>query len=259
MKKNLFLLYVLLIFSAPIWASDLLKIQTGIRNSEGEILTVRLEKGENYIHSFPLFLFFKVKNPPQMVLWAETPEGQYIDTLFITEKMASQKWLKAPADDVDRENIRRPGAAPVWAWSRSVVEIDGIPMPTMSSPMADAVTHPTPKAGKENLEVDNSLNHRQFRIFLEVNHSTDFNETYRADILEGQANYNGGAFGNGQPSLIYSAIIDLDDDAVSDSAIQLMGCSDPSGSDGVIRKDLSGITTALNIFKAVSYEFVMGN
>jgi len=247
MKKVIFLSIVSFLSLTKLAAGQTIDIATGIVNSEGQELVVLIEPGDQYLHKFPLFLFFKMKNPPQMVLWAESIEGEYLDTIFITEKMARQKWLKAPGDSMAADEIRRIESAPVWAWSRGVVEGDGLPMPLKESPMADDITSASPKKSL-SFRGSRRPGFRQFNLYLEINHSTDFNDTYRAEIEPGEDNYNGGEFGNGQPSLIYSVSVDMDVDCgENDIPLSLVGRSDPSGLTGELYTDMRGITTAQQI------------
>lgn len=38
-------------------------------------LKISIEKGEEWLHNFPLFLGINIKNPPQIAIWTEDMEG----------------------------------------------------------------------------------------------------------------------------------------------------------------------------------------
>jgi len=123
-------------------------------------------------------------------------------------------------------------------------------MPTAADPVVDALTSATPKEGFE-LALEPATGLRQFRILVEVNQSLDFNEAYPEGAVDGEAGYSGGAFGSGQPSLVYYADIDLDDSAVGSYDFALLGQGSPSGSGGSIDPAF-GITDAANIIGLIS-------
>lgn len=219
--------------------------------SQMEIL---VNPGPRYLHDFPLFLFISLHNPPQMVLWAETMDGAYIDTLMITKKIGKMKWMKASDDPVKDGQIRRPEALPVWEWKRGVIAADGLPLPTSDSPMPDAVTHASPKADF-SVKTDLSKSYDELYLYFEVNHSTDFNATYTAEEQIGSETYNGGPMGSGQPALVYRAYINFTHPELSDKTFALIGHSSPSGKDGKIYTDMQGIDSALNIIDSIEPVF----
>ena len=92
---------------------------------------------------------------------------------------------------------------------------------------------------------------KQFKIKIEINHSTDFNDYYPKSAKEGAANYSGGKEGSDQPAIIYSTDINLTSEQKSFEAV-LIGHSTPDGSSGKIDADLSTLTTALHIVKRIT-------
>jgi hypothetical protein len=215
--------------------------------SQVEIL---VNPGPKYLHDFPLFLFIKLHNPPQMVLWAETIDGQYIDTLMVTKKIGKMKWMKASNDPVKDGQIRRPEALPVWEWKRGVIASDGLPLPTSDSPMPDDITHASPKADF-SLKASLANANNEMYLYFEVNHSTDFNATYTAEEQIESENYNGGLMGSGQPALVYRAYVNLSNPELSSKKFELIGHSSPSGNDGTIYTDMRGIDSALDIINSI--------
>ena len=227
----------------------------------GEGVRVEIVPGPNYRHEFPLFWFFSLRNAPQMVLWSETLDGDFIETLMVTRKLGTDGWSRAPGDETAGQTLTRPSAAPVWSYrsgrAPAATRADGVSASTAdgaareASIPLDAVTRATPK---RESALDVSLpgaSAVRCYLYLEVNHSTDFNDAYPVDALPGEPGYSGGPYGSGQPSLIYRASVDLLDPEQSDRVFTLVGHGSPEGSDGEVVTDLVGITTALQIVDEV--------
>lgn len=227
----------------------------GMSGSLGNGVKIQIVPGEGYLHDFPVLLGIHRKNPPQMALWIESESGEFLQTLMVTDRVGSQSWLAAPKDPERARDIRRPEALPVWSHRQGYVAPDGIPMPTRDEPAADAVSVATPKEGYA-LSDWYSPEMGAVRVFLEVNHSTDFSDTYAADLEPDDPHYGGGQFGSGQPSLIYSCVIEPEDiGARIPLEMALMGHGSPSGANGDISSDMVGITSALNIIASAAVVF----
>jgi hypothetical protein len=190
-------------------------------------IVVCVEPGENYRHPMKVMPLLTVRNPPQMAIWLEAADGAYVETIFVTRRTGEQSWRKAPGDDISGSEITRPEALPVW-----------------SARGADASSTATPKSGfKANVSVERPYD---LVIWLEVNHSADFNSAYPVDAHPGQAGYSGGPWGSGQPSLIYR--VDLEAvTAAGRAELNLVGHGSPDGTDGLIYSSLEGITDAKSI------------
>lgn len=204
---------------------------------------VCIEQGEEWQHDFPLFLGIKRKNPPQMAIWAEDAQGNYLSTLYVTHKIATQSWQMAKGN-------RRKEALPYWCYSRGIKYEDGLYLPTKNNPLTDGLSGATP-AGSFHIKLSPSDVCTQFVVKVEINHSTDFNENYPKSAKMGEANYSGGKEGSGQPAVIYAAPVDLSSGKKVFEAT-LIGHSSPDGSSGEIYTDLSGLTTALRIVKRIT-------
>jgi hypothetical protein len=245
--RAIILMSVTLLMFAPLAAGGSAEAVT-VSSAGAEDFAVTVVPGEHYRHTMPLFLFVRLKNPPQMALWAETPDGEFIDTLMVTEKGGTMKWRKAPGDDVPEGGIRRPGALPVWTARSGRADV-GAPV------VVDAVSQATPKGGF-SVKGQTFAGHDGFYLYFEVNHSTDFNSAYPAEAEPGSFNYNGGEWGSGQPALVYRAYVNQIRPETSDTEFELIGHSSPSGADGRIYADLSGIDSALKILQAIRMEMV---
>lgn len=209
---------------------------------ETDNISVKVIEGENWLHDFPLFLGMNIKNPPQFVIWLEDTEGNYISTLFVTKKIATEAWMS-------NDGNRRKEALPHWCYKRGIIYDDGLYLPTKEEPLTDGISGATPKAGIE-LKLEPASYLRQFVVKAEFNHSIDFNDAFPENAKEGDSNYSGGDMGSGQPALVYSALIDLDTN-IKEYNLQLIGHSSADGTNGDIYEDLSGVTSAERIVKEI--------
>jgi hypothetical protein len=202
-------------------------------------LAIEISQGEHWTHEMPVFLFVKIKSPPQLAIWVEDEAGSYIDTLYVTEKTAKQTWLKAPADSTPKDEIRRPESLPVWTARKE----------SAGGLTPDSVTGATPK-GSFTYAADTNLLPDRFYVYVEVNASLDFNEAYPEDAVPGAANYSGGEWGSGQPSLVYKTFVDTAQSDIS-LIMEIIGHGSPDGSSGNLFPSTNGFTTALSIVKDI--------
>lgn len=213
-----------------------------IEYEQGDI-KVCIEQGREWLHDFPVFLGIKKKNPPQIAIWLEDMQGNYLSTVYVSHKIATQDWQMAKGN-------RRKEALPHWCFSRGVKYFDGLYLPTKDKPLVDGISGATPRESFDvKLRTANHLKH--FVVKVEVNHSTDFNDKFPKNAQEGDANYSGGKEGSGQPAVIYKAEVDLTTGKKTFEAT-LIGHSSPDGSDGEIYTDMSGLTTALEIVEQIT-------
>ena len=210
-----------------------------VKYEQGDV-QVRIEQGAEWLHDFPLFLGIKLKNPPQMAVWQEDLEGNYLSTIYVTHKAATQSWQGSGGN-------RRKESLPHWAYARGIQYKDGLYLPTKDKPLTDGISGATPR-GSFEVKLAPASVLKQFVIKVEINHSADFNESYPKTAKEGDANYSGES---GQPALIYSAEIDISSGKKSYEAV-LTGHSSPDGSSGDIYEDLLGVTTAVHIVKRIT-------
>lgn len=206
-------------------------------------IKVHIEHGEEWLHDFPLFMGIKKKNPPQVAVWMEDAGGNYLSTVYVTHKTATQSWQASGGN-------RRRESLPHWCHSRGVKYEDGLYLPTKDKPLTDGLSGATPKSGFD-VRLTPANMPGWFVVKIEVNHSTDFNEFYPKSATEGDRNYSGGKLGSGQPALVYAAVVDLSSGKSSFEAA-LSGHSSPDGTSGEISSDMSGLTTALRIVKRIT-------
>jgi hypothetical protein len=206
-------------------------------------IKIAIEQGSEWLHDFPVFWFVKKKNAPQIAIWTEDLDGNFLSTIYISEKLAKQSWTAAGGN-------RRKESLPCWSYAQGKQYADGLYLPTKNEPLPDAVTGATPK-GSFTKNIPMSENRKQFVVKCEFNHSTDFNEYYPKDAKEGDTNYSGGKMGSGQPAIVYQAVVDLTN-GQQEFKMELIGHSSPDGSDGKIYPDTSKLTTALDIVKKIT-------
>jgi hypothetical protein len=191
------------------------KSQSTVANVEGAELFV--EPGPNWHGKMKVFIF-SIKKTPQMAAWIEDGQGNYISTIIVTDRSAKNSWRSAPTEG-------RPEALPVWNHRMQ-----------NNAEKIDSVSSATPK-GAVDVQLDNGslINGHEYGVYLEINHSFDYNDFWTED--------NSGV--NGQPSLIYFTKFI----AGSSGRIKLnpIGHGSVDGSNGNIVDGLNKITTALAI------------
>lgn len=236
--KKMVLVLSLLLFIGSLWSCD----NDMVEYNQGD-LKVSIVEGGGWLHDFPLFLGISKKNPPQIAIWLEDTNGKYLSTVYASYKIAHQGWVNANGN-------RRKEALPCWCYARGVKYPDGLYLPTKDQPLTDAISGATPRKGFD-VKITPNGNLKKFVVKVEVNQSTDFNDSYPKTAKEGDANYSGGKEGSGQPALVYATLVDLTTGQKTFNA-QLIGHSSPDGTSGNIYTDMSGITTALNIVKQIT-------
>ena len=236
MKKKTLICFLPLIFSFSC-QKDL------IEYGQGD-LKIYVEQGEHWVHDFSLFMGIKIKNSPQIAIWLEDTQGNYLSTVYVSHKIATQSW-----------KVPRKEALPHWQHARALKNLDGTTGATSQGgvniqSVTDGVTGATPRGSFDvKLRPTGLLN--RFVVKIELNHSTDFNESYPESAKEGELNYSGGKDGSGQPAVVYAADIDLLSGVRSFEAV-LIGHSSPDGTSGKIETDLSRLTTAIHIVKQIT-------
>lgn len=204
---------------------------------------VVVERGDAWLHDFPLFLGIKKKNAPQIAVWIEDSEEHYLETVYVSRKIATQSWMAAGGN-------RRREALPHWCHRRGVQYGDGLYLPTKKEPLADGISGATPRSSFD-VKLTPAEGLTRFVVKVEVNHSTDFNNAYPASAREGEPGYSGGKLGSGQPAVVYAAEVDLTSGAGEFEA-RLVGHSSPDGSSGELFTDVSELTSALHIVKRIT-------
>lgn len=209
--------------------------------ANGRAMNIEVKAGDSYSGPGPKILGVTTSVIPQMAIWVENSQGEYLETLYVTKKASDSSYLQGFWGEIQ---ARRPEALPHWSHSRGVKSSDGLLMPSADQPIADALTGATPLASFE-LQSISTATSGQVTIKLEINRSFDYNETYHPNAFPNDPVYSGTGH-SAQPSLIYAVDIDLDN-AEPYHFMRLIGRGHHSGKEGKIYTDLSGVTTAKKI------------
>lgn len=194
-------------------------------------MKITVTAGKEWKHDFSMFLGLKKKNPPQIALWLEDMQGNYLSTLYVSHKTGTGSWQGNGGDP-------RNEALPYWNHKSNHNTGKKVP---------DAVSGATPKEDFDIKMLPNK-NLEKFRIKAEFNHSTDWNEYYPESAKAGDENYTAES---GQPAVVYEAIIDLTS-GQEELKAQIIGHSSPDGTTGELYTDLSKLTTAVDIVKEIT-------
>lgn len=207
-------------------------------------LNVFFKAGREY-HSAPqpLFLGLTYTSTPQIVVWMETLEGQYIDTLYVTGKTSNSSYR---SKDPEIDTIRRPEALPYWSHKRGIIAEDGLYTPSSQNSDLDGISAATPKADyKVSLSAPQM---GRYKLMVEVNRSYDFNEYYSKTRFPEDEIYSGSG-SSGQPSLVYETIIESQQ--TGSYLFNLIGHGHHSGRDGNLYPDTSNITSAKQLLEFI--------
>ncbi|WP_156809968.1 hypothetical protein [Spirochaeta africana] len=193
-----------------------------VQATEYHRVTVVIEPGSSY-RTTKWFGIFPVRLTPQMAVWIETAEGEMANVVYSSQSTVENRWRGAD---------ERSEALPVFNSRRGTV---------------DAVGSATPRGDSTiNLNEMISFQPGTYSIYAEVNKSFDYNDAYPEERT--------GV--NGQPSLIYKAVIEITN-ARRSQHIRLtpFGTGAVDGADGAIRPGLQELTTALDILDSIEVHF----
>jgi hypothetical protein len=230
-------------------------------------LVLNVKDGKNWRHSFRVMLVAKVVTEPQMAFWLEDTAGNFVATIYVTHRAATDDWRASFGGD--KSKVRVPSALPVW---RSKHKSGGVvPASTCTDCHArraaedkstggveslDAITGATPPSGfTHEWVVPAGVKPGVYVLKAEINQARDFTDVYRADLPESDPNFSGGKAGSGQPSLVWQGTIDLGGGAAL-STLKPVGHGNPAGANGEVSADLSTLTTALSIVETIKVSYI---
>jgi hypothetical protein len=230
-KTFISVLAVLSLAVSAIHAADGKKTDTGTGT-----ITVTVIPGTNW----------KNKRSPQIAIWIEKQDNTYVKTLFVSQRAGKKNWIFGPEEG-------RPESLPVWYHTAGLSAAKTGKTDTAETAKADtdAVTAATP-AGKTQIRESTGLPAGDtYVIKIEVNHSFDYNEYWPKSAVRGSPAYSGV---NGQPSVIYTAILNTRTDTV-DVSFTPSGTGSIDGSDGTVHNNLNTLTSALSIIESAKAEW----
>ena len=176
----------------------------------------------------------------QMAIWLTDEQGVFVDTVYVTRKVAKKGLGNRRGGLDDKWGGARLSALPLWAYSRGVDYGNGNFYPPKNKPLPDAITSATPKAGELVWEwkPNKALKSSKYFYYIEVNKSFDKNEHH---------NYS---WYRGQPSVVWRGNIQVGNQ-ISKSEAKIIGHGHVAGEDGKINPDLSTLTTSLRLIEKV--------
>ena len=240
MNKGSFFIFLLLL---PILCSCEKRMDI-INNGKQDksCLSIKVIKGAEYY--LKRFLFFRGRHKPQMVIWLENSNSDYVSTIYMTQSAAAGDW------STDHDGFR-PSCFPVWSHRRGVQTAPGYYMPTREKPLEDGITGATPSRNFQiNWSWPADLDPGKYSVWMEVNTSYDYNAKFNQINPDSEIRH---PF-NGQPSIILSCAIDTTYQGhITD--MNIVGHGDVKGNTGTIYHDLSGITSAVDMIRKVIVEF----
>lgn len=195
-------------------------------------IEVSVEPGKNW-KTLSFIGVFPVRHAPQIAVWIEDADGNFVKTVSATTSAATGSWRAAP-------ETGRPDALPVWthASKRGATLI-------AQGADTDAVSSATPDAGlSASAGAGELAPGATYAIRLEVNTSFDYNDAWPKKAKAGTAGYSGV---NGQPSIVYEGRFV----AGVPSTVELVpvGTGSIDGSDGAMKPGIGGLTTALELIR----------
>ncbi len=260
-QKAIICISILLLLGSSI----LIQKATAQTEQKGKLL-VTVKPGAHWQHSFRVMGLIKVTNQPQMAFWLEELDGKHVATIYVTHRTALQDWRPSPGEKKDQ--IRRPSSLPVWvhqhqtgglmaeATCASCHNLHNAKekMIEPNSPLA-AITGATPKTGfTREWQIPADLKPGKYIIKAEINHSKDFNNTFKESAAENDEYYSGGKMGSGQPSVVWQGELQIGSNPAA-VWLKKIGHGHPAGKNGTIFSDLSRMDSALDIVESIEVKF----
>lgn len=245
-KFGLFLAIVVLVsqmFISPVMAGQAFDPQKRQKKvEEPEVIITNADGSGNIIQVE--FWKGKAHNHPLLAIWVEDMEGNYIQTLYVVQSIASSTFQHGQAGwgHWNEAVVRRPAALPYWGHKRGIKADDGLFLPSPENPVPDACTGATPKSDFNLQTRADARLPQQYRILLEINQPWDWNNYWTNNKFPDDKEYKTSS----QPALVYEAIVNTVS-GQKEFEMEPIGHSHYSGKDGKLYTDLSTFTTALNI------------
>jgi len=189
--------------------------------------------------TFTFQLLLSEKNC-QMAIWLTDENGVFVDTVYVTRKIAKKGLGNRRGGLDDKFGGPRLSTLPVWAYSRGVDYGNGNFYPPKSKPLADAITSATAKAGEFIWEwkPKKALKPGKYFYYIEVNKSFDKTENHKYSWYRGQ------------PSVVWRGEIPAGNQIFKSEA-KIIGHGHVAGKDGKTNPDLSTLTTSLRLIEKV--------
>ena len=222
------------------------------RGVDTEIITIKTSPA-NPVHQIEIrFLKGESFNHPSFAIWTEDLEGNYIETLYVTDyvakgrfgygEIAPGRWKDEPGE------VRRPATLPYWAHKRNIKAPDGLMIHSPETAVPDALTSATPLSSFNLHTATSYSGNKKFRTLMEINQAWDSNRYWHNNKFPGDNNY----FGSLQPALVYAVTIDPSETG-KEYHLNPVGHSHPTGANGKLFTDITTLTTA----KDIAYKIIV--
>lgn len=210
-----------------------------VKTSENQPDTISVAFKSNEIQFIIDFQQGKSHNHPTFAFWLEDLEGNYLQTLFVTQSIAKGIYAYADAGDGTWKNKEgkayRPAALPIWQNKKAELKAD-----------VDAVSGATPKGNFVLKSWMANSPKKKINLLMEINQPWDWNKYWTNNKYPDNQNYKTSC----QPSLLYQVSIDLSNKG-TEYYLNPVGHGHYAGDNGNLYTDLTTFTTALNITKSV--------
>ena len=100
-----------------LWLISLCSCQKELIEYEKGDVKICIEQGEQWLHDFPLFLGINKKNPPQIAIWLEDTQGNYLSTVYVTHKILFQSRHSILASIGRKPTKRSSTSLVLFTWS----------------------------------------------------------------------------------------------------------------------------------------------
>jgi hypothetical protein len=215
---------------------------------------ISCSKAQDFSNGIIDFTYQPGSGGVQIVIWIEDGDGNYIETIFITDFIGRDGGgNRTDNPDIDYGTGNRWSAFPIWAHKRNVIDttygLDNLYPPSESQASypddLDAVSGATPTSGIQTKTLELSeLEYGEYKCWIEVNKSFDNND------------YHDYSYYRGQPSLVWNVTVNVGDSPDSSMVLNYTGYGSTDGSDGNINPPDTTITTAEDLLAEVTgYKF----
>jgi len=232
-------------------------------NAQNGKVIITVKEGNDWLSYLRFMLFIKISKPPQIAFWLEETDGTFVETLYVTHRTATQDWKAMPFEE--KEDIKRPSSLPIWLYKHvrggiHTIEtcsachdrIRSADKSTGNNPLLDTLTGATPEKGfTMEWIIPSELKPGDHFVCSEINHSFDFNDTFKKDLPENNRYYNGVS---GQPSLLLRGMLRIGNEP-SQILLRPAGHGHPAGTNGNIYRNLEGITSAFDIIESIEAKY----
>ncbi|RYY75114.1 MAG: hypothetical protein EOO52_12485 [Gammaproteobacteria bacterium] len=225
---------------------------------------------------------------PQYAIWLESMEGDFIQPLFVTQKLAhagfnnkvsmrNKKQVFATDissyDDQAWDKTFSIEASPETSHQRTRPESLPVFLHKFASRSTREILKPADRTLGESLSTSQSIDGfagatildnfllssrstnlmpYKYRVRLEINQSFDFNSFYSSDRFPEDPIYSGDGY-NGQPSVVYEAIVDVQSPQPY-YPMTLLGHGHHSGENGDVNTNMDDLSTAKELIDRVIVE-----